>query len=121
MGRIGTVVHKGKTILVQDFAGLGWGEEFTGAVDEAKRYIAAQPPKSVLSVFDATHAHYNADVLAALKDFAKHNEPYIRASTVVGVEGILSIALMAVSRFSGRTLKPCRDRLTAMDWLVEQP
>jgi len=121
MGRISEVEHKGKRILIQDFSGMHPGEEFDRTIAEAKGFIAGQPAKSVLSVFDATGAVYNAAVLAALKDFTAHNKPFIRASAVVGVEGILSIALMAVSKFSGRTFKGCRDRQSAMDWLVEQP
>lgn len=121
MGRIGTVVHKGKTILLQDFAGLRGGQEFQGAIAEAKRYIASQPPGSVLSVFDATGTVYNAETLATIKDFTQHNGPYMKASAVVGIAGILSIALMAVSKFSGRRFQTFPDRAAAMDWLAEQP
>jgi hypothetical protein len=121
MGRINVVDHKGKRILVQDFSGVRAGEEFERTIAEAKAYIASQPGKSILSVFDATKAVYNTAVLTALKDFTKHNEPYMKASAVVGVEGILSIALLAVSKFSGRTFKSFSDRQAAMDWLVDQP
>ncbi len=120
MGRISVVEHRGKRILLQDFSGLRSGEEFDRALAEARAYIASQPAKSVLSVFDATQAHYDAATLAALKDFTRGNSPYIRASAVVGVAGLLNVALMAVSAFSGRTLKSCPDRTAAMDWLVEQ-
>ena len=120
MDRISEVEHRGKKILVQDFAGLRAGDEFRESIAEAKRYIASQPPKSVLSIFDATHALYNAEVVAELKEFTKHNGPYMKASAVVGIEGILSIALMAVSKFSGRTFKIFKDRESAMDWLAEQ-
>lgn len=121
MGRVNVVDHKGKRILIQDFSGLHPGEELDRTIDAAKAYIASQPEKSVLSVFDATSAVYNTAVLAALKDFTAHNKPYMKASTVVGAEGILSIAVMAVSRFSGRSFKGFKDRQSAMDWLVEQP
>ncbi len=121
MTRVSTLDYKGKRILLMDFTGLRAGEEFDRSVAEAKAYIAGQPAKSVRSVFDATGAVYNAEVLVALKDFTKHNEPYMKASAVVGIEGILSVALMAVSKFTGRTFKPCKDRQAALDWLVEQP
>ena len=121
MGRISVVEHRGKRILLQDFSGVRAGEEFDRALAEAKTYIASQPPKSVLSVFDATKALYNTAVLGALKDFTRHNEPYMKASAVVGVEGILSVALLAVSAFSGRQFKGFPDRQAAMDWLSEQP
>ena len=121
MGHISEVEHQGKRILIQDFANMRPGEEFQQGIAEATVFIAAQPPKSVLSVFDVTQAFYDAEVLVTLKEFTKHNEPYMKASAVVGIEGILSIALMAVSKFSGRTFHPFKDRASAMDWLVEQP
>jgi len=121
MSRISVVTHKGKPVLVQDFSGLRAGIEFQESIAEAKRFMAGQPPKSVLSVFDATGTVYNVETLAAMKDFAKHNEPYVKASAVVGVEGIKNIALVAVSRFSGRTFGSFKDRAAAMDWVVEQP
>lgn len=120
MGRVNVVEYKGKRILVQDFSGVRAGEDFDRSIAEAKAYIASQPAKSILSLFDASKAIYNTQVLAALKDFTKHNEPYMKASAVVGVEGILNIALLAVSTFSGRTFKSFADRQSAMDWLVEQ-
>jgi hypothetical protein len=96
------------------------GDEFLASEAEARAWIAGQPAKSVLSVFDATGAVYNLEVVNVLKDFAKHNEPFMKASTVVGVEGLLNLALTAVSRFTGRTFKTFKDRQSAMDWLVGQ-
>jgi hypothetical protein len=121
MGRINVVEHQGRRILVQDFSGMRAGEEFDRSIAEARAFIASQPAHSVLSLFDASKAVYNAAALAELKDFTKHNEPYMKASAVVGVEGILSVALMAVSKFSGRTFRSFADRQSAMDWLVGQP
>jgi hypothetical protein len=120
MSRIGFVEHRGKKIMVMDFTGARPGDEFATSLAEAKAWIASQPAKSVLSIFDATGAVYNIEVMEALKGFTKHNEPFMKASTVVGVEGLLKVGLTAVSKFSGRTFKTCNDRQSAMDWLVEQ-
>jgi hypothetical protein len=120
MSRIGVVEHRGQQILVMDFSHLRPGDQFLAGIAEAKAWIASRPPKSVLSIFDVSHAVYNVDVVNVLKDFTKHNGPYMRASTVVGVEGLLNVALTAVAKFSGRTFKTFDDRQSAMDWLVEQ-
>jgi hypothetical protein len=121
MGRISEVQHQGKTILFQDFSRLHPGKEFRDAVVEGKRYMASQPRKSVLSLVDATEAVYTSETLAALKDYSKHNEPFVKAAAVLGIKGLLSVALMAISRFSGRTFKTFDDRAAALDWLVAQP
>lgn len=121
MERISVVQHQGQTVLVQDFTGLREGDDYRRALSEAKAYIGRQPPASVRSVFDATGAVYNAAVIAELKDFTAFNKPFMKASAVVGVEGILGIALLAVEKFSGRTFKRFKDRAAALDWVVAQP
>jgi hypothetical protein len=120
MSRISFVEHRGKKIIVMDFTNLRPGDEFVSGIAEAKAWFASQPPKSALSLLDATGAIYNMDVIGVLKDFAKHNEPYVKASSIVGVEGLLNIGLMAVSKFTGRTFQTFKDHPSAMDWLVEQ-
>ena len=118
--RIKVVTHRGKQIFLQDFTNVSPGPEFDALIAEARKYLDSQPPKSVLSLFDGTGGHYNVEVLAALKAYAKANEAYMKASAVMGGEGILGIALMAVARFTGRSFTPFKDRLSAMDWLAEQ-
>jgi hypothetical protein len=120
VSRISFLEHRGRPIIVMDFSHLRPGDEFLASIAEAEAWIASQPAKSILSVFDATGAIYNLEVVAVLKDFTKHNEPFMRASAVVGIEGLLNIALTAISKFSGRTFKTFKDRPSALDWLVEQ-
>ena len=120
MGRVSFAEHRGKQIIVMDFSRLRPGDEFRASIAEARAWIAGQPKKSILSIFDASGAVYNLEVVNVLKGFTQHNEPFMKASAVVGVEGLLSIALTAVSKFSGRTFKTFKDRPSAMDWLVEQ-
>lgn len=120
MSRVSFVEHRGKRIFVMDFSHLRPGDEFLASIAEAKAWFKSQPAKSALSVFDATGAVYNLEVIGVLKDFTKHNEPFIKASSVVGIEGLLNIGLTAVAKFSGRTFKTFKDRPSAMDWLVEQ-
>jgi len=120
MSRISFVEHRGKKIIVMDFSQLRPGDEFISGILEAKAWFASQPAKSALSIFDATGAVYRMQVVNVLKAFTKHNEPFIKASTVVGVEGLLNLALTAVAKFSGRTFRTFTDRPSAMDWLAEQ-
>jgi len=121
MARISVVQHNGQTVLLQDFSNLREGDDYRRCVAEAKAYIGRQAPASVRSVFDATGAVYNAQVLAELKDFTAFNKPFMKASAVVGVEGILGIALLAVEKFSGRSFRRFKDRAAALDWVAAQP
>ena len=89
MERVRFVQHKGKNILLEDFSGLAPGKELMETIDVARKTIASQPPKSVLAVMDATNAHYDNEALGALKEFVKANTPHVKASSVVGITGLL--------------------------------
>jgi hypothetical protein len=89
-------------------------------ISKAQAIIAKEPPKSVLAVFDASGSVFNNDVLNVMKEFTKANNPYIKAASVVGINGLLKIALTAVSKFSGREFITFNSRPEAMDWLASR-
>jgi hypothetical protein len=116
--RIQFQAYKGKKILVEDFTNMKPDAEFLKQIDEARKTIASQPEKTVLAVFDATGASFNTEILTAMKEFTKKNTPYIRGAAVVGVNGLLQVALSTISRFAGRDFISFKTRAEAMDWLV---
>ncbi len=118
MDRIQFVTHKGKRILIEDFTNYKAGPEMIALIKQAQAIIAKEPPKSVLAVFDATGSAFNNDVLSAMKEFTKANTPYIKLATVVGINGLLKVALTAVSKFAGRDFISFNTRAEAMDWLA---
>ncbi len=120
MERICFVQYQGQSILLEDFSNLRAGKEFLDTLAVAQKTIAAQPPKSVLALLDATGASFNAEILAALKNFVQANTPYIKCATVVGITGLLNVALAAVTKAAGRPLHVFATRQAAMDFLVAQ-
>lgn len=120
MPRIYFTQHQGKKVLIEDFTNLKPGPEFDTAIQDAARTIHAQPEKSVLAVLDAGGAHFDNSYLGKMKEFTASNTPYIKAAAVVGVSGLLEIALSAVSTFSKRKFYTFKTRQEAMDWLVQQ-
>jgi hypothetical protein len=118
MERIQFITYKGKKVLIEDFTNLGPGSEFNDAIKKAQEMIAAEPQNSVLAVFDATGCSFNTDMLNSMKEFTKANTPYIKKATVVGMTGLLQVALTAVSKFSGRDFITHKTREEAMDFLA---
>ncbi len=118
MERIQFTTYKGKKILIEDFTKLGPGSDFEEAIKKAQKTIAAEPEKSVLAVFDATGCSFNTEMLNMVKEFTKANTPYIKKATVVGMSGLLQVALTAVSKFSGREFITYKTREEAMDFLA---
>ncbi len=118
MERIQFITYKSKKILIEDFTKLCPGSEFDQAIKKAQKMIAAEPEKSVLALFDATGCSFNADMLNLVKEFTKANTPYIKKATVVGMSGLLQVALSAVSKFSGREFITYKTREEALDFLA---
>jgi hypothetical protein len=118
MGRFGTLVHKGKQIVLVDLSNCA-PEETLKVLPIAKTGIGRLPPKSALVLTDVTNATYTKEVAAAIKDFSDKNTPYVKASVVVGADGIRQILLQTVSMLTRREIKLCKTRPEALDWLVE--
>ncbi|PKL83198.1 MAG: hypothetical protein CVV24_06170 [Ignavibacteriae bacterium HGW-Ignavibacteriae-3] len=118
MGKIGFIDYKGFKILLFDFSYLNNSKEILEFIKEAGLIARKQVLKSVLVVTDVTEAHYNIEVTQAMKELAKGNAPYIKASAVVGVTGLKKILYDAVIKFSGRDIKIFDNRESAMEWLI---
>ena len=83
--------------------------------------VEKEPHKSILCISDVTGGVANAEITQMLKNFTKHNEPYIKMTAVIGVEGIKNIIFRGVLMFTGRkNLVLKNSKQEALDWLVEQ-
>lgn len=111
------VVYKGKTIVIVDLSNLQ-PKEAIGAVLRSQPLIAMHPPKSVLILTDVTNAAYDTEGSKVLKAWASRNTPYVKASAVVGAEGLRALMLEACRFVTGRPIKACRSREEAMEWLA---
>jgi hypothetical protein len=120
MNKIDFITHSGKKILVEDFTNMKPGSDFIDRLGDAKKIIASQPAKSVLALFDVSGTTFNNTTLEAMKEFTKANTPYIKAAGVVGINGLLQIALTTISRFAGREFITFKTREECLDWLVRQ-
>lgn len=120
MRNIEFISYKGKKILIEDFSNVKPGPEFFDGLKQAQSIIASQPPKSVLAVFDVTGCSFNGELLNAMKEFTKANTPYIKAATVIGINGLLEVAQSAIAKFSGRPFHNFKTRDEAMEWLILQ-
>ncbi len=119
MERIRFVDYKGQRVLIEDFSNLTPGPEFFAVIETAQRIITSQPPKSVLAVLDASGTRFNTEVINRMKDFVKANSPYIRCSAVVGVTGLLNVALMTLSNVRGQSFKSFDDRASALEFVIK--
>ena len=113
--------HKGTRVLHFDYRGVRDPEEALAAIRHSMDEARKHPPKSLRIMTSVRDARYNTAVLQALKELASVNEPYVKASAVVGMGGLHRIAYQAVILFSRRVLKTFDTEEEALDWLVQQP
>lgn len=108
-----------KQITVMDYSGCDKSEVLR-RVDEVKSWISKQPLNSLLTITDVSGQIFDKETIAAFKGLAAHNKPYVKAGTVVGIEGLMKIAYNTVMAFSGRNMPIFETREKAMVWLAGQ-
>jgi|WetSurMetagenome_2_1015567.scaffolds.fasta_scaffold372944_1 hypothetical protein len=117
MNKVQTTIQSGKKIIIIDLSNCT-PESAMLIIPEAAVVISGQPLKSALVLTDVTNAHYTKEVAGEIKNFVQENTPYIKASAVVGADGIRSILLNTVILISRREIKTFNDRSSAMSWLT---
>jgi hypothetical protein len=117
MSKISTTIYKGKTIYIIDLSKMQ-SQQVVPTLQEAQASISSLPAKSALILTDATDAVYNQESSNAIKAFSKYNTPYIKASAVVGADGLRAILLQAVAALTNREIKPFKTRAEALEWLA---
>jgi len=119
MNRVKFIWTGGKEILFLDFCGCTV-KDFPSALEEAQKIIKTRPENSLLILTDVTNARFDEQVSVRMKEFTKHNKPYVKASAVVGVSGLKKIMLDAIALFSGRRFHLCDTVEQAKGWLATQ-
>ena len=122
MKEISSFNYKGKEILLMDVSHfrLHEREEFNRIVDLAKKAIQTKPLKSVLIITDVTDTTYDADIVKTFKEYAKHNNPYVKASALVGLSGMQKVIFFTIRTFTGRDFYIAKDVEDAQEWLIRQ-
>jgi len=108
--------HKGHRILRLDYSGLS-PDQLVGAMREAMRVVALQPPGSVrlLTIANALLDERSAE---AIRRYARHNKPYVRASALVGPSPFQKVLLLSIKVQGRPELEAFDDEEKAKDWLV---
>ncbi|MGD8352845.1 MAG: hypothetical protein PVJ01_01665 [Pseudomonadota bacterium] len=117
MDRARFIEHNGVRIVYLDFSDCTT-EEAKEVIDEAKPLIRKEPLKSVLTLTYTDGGRFDGEVISALKEFTKGNEPYVKAAAVVGITGLQKIVLDAVSFFSSRGFATFDEAEKAKDYLI---
>jgi hypothetical protein len=122
MERLGTINHKGKPIVRIDFSNFSirTKEELKELINQSKDYLAKQPLGSALTLTNVTKLNFDTEIIKLFMESTASNKPYVKASAIVGIAGLLDIGLNAVTRNALREIHSFDTEAEAMDWLVQQ-
>lgn len=117
----GFIEYQGHRILLLDFARITDPPLLLREIDEARRFVAAQPRrKELLTLVDLKGLRFNEEVLKAFRELSQHDEPYERAAAVCGFSSIGRVAFRAHNLITGGRLAPFDSREECLAWLVRQ-
>ena len=116
--RIRYIDYGGLEILYLDFSEAEV-QDVLDVVDKAADIIRSRPEKSVFTLVYTDQAKFDTEVIRAMKEFAKGNEPYVKASAIVGIKGLQKIIMDAVSLFSKREFGIFEDMDEAKRYLLK--
>lgn len=118
--RLRFIDHRGHRILEIDFTEMNEPGEALAAIDEVRAFVARQPPASLLTLTDVTGTRYDDQIIAALRELAAHNKPYVRAAASVTRTPLQLVAIRASAVNTRRKMMAFDDGEAAKDWLVKQ-
>ena len=114
------ISHQGKRIYYMDFSGLRDFNEIKQVVSKSIEYIRSQPEKSVLTLTNLDGIHFNTEIKNMFVDFISGNKPHIKASSVIGMTGLLRIVYNGLMRVTGRDIRSFDNINVAKDWLISK-
>ena len=121
MERTRFIEHEGRAIVLMDFSNIWRIDDGLKAIEEARRFVAAQPKQqALLTLVHLTDSTFDDRILEKLKELAVHNRPWVLAGSVVGLRGMQKVMYRLITTFSGRKLAAFDTLEDAKRWLVAQ-
>jgi len=120
MNRTTTMNYQGKNIYLIDFSSLKSENEIKIVIDEAKNHIRMQSPRSLIVLCKINEMHFNNQIKDIFIDFVKGNKPFVKASAVLGVNGLRQILFNGIMKLTGRDVRSFDEEIKAKEWLVLQ-
>ncbi len=114
-----TIPYKQKKITYLDLSGANQ-DQILPLLKDAQEMIAKLPAKSALVLTNVKDTTYNSTISNAIKEFTNKNTPYVKASAVIGAEGLRKVLLQTVCMLTKREIHAFDTQETAMDWLINQ-
>ncbi|MCF8359679.1 MAG: hypothetical protein K9H26_13035 [Prolixibacteraceae bacterium] len=113
------IYYNQKRIVYIDFSNLKKPEEIYTLMADATRFISANLPISVLTLTNLSGMHFNNEIFNRFISYVKSNSPYVKASAVVGMSGMMQIFYNSFTKLTGRNVKAFSTELEAKKFLAD--
>ena len=111
------IKYKGCSILQINFEECQ-PPEFLERILYARSVIARQPLQSLRTLTLIKNARFNRQVSAAVKEYTKHNKPYVCVAALVGLSGLQEIVYNVIIKVTGRKIATFTHVEAAKEFLV---
>lgn len=101
---VSTILVGSKSVILVDCSNRKADQlnEIKQILDKANALVATKPEKSVYIITDVTNLKFNNDMSGLFKNYAIANTKYVKASVLVGLNGLQMIVFSAIKAVTKR-------------------
>lgn len=109
-----TIIAGSQKIIYLDFSGLKKKEEVKEQVEYFEHFIHKALPKSLVTITNLEDMYFNTDIFNLFVNYVKGNNPYVKASAVIGMRGMMQIFYKTFVKLTGRNVVVCNTKEEAL-------
>lgn len=114
------VEYRGVRLLMVDGSGLKAAEDIEALAAHVGPLIQGEPQASVRIALDVTGLRFDKKSIVSIKKIFVDSQPWIRASSLIGVAGLQRVLLQILNQVAKRERGLFDTVADAKDWLVTQ-
>ncbi len=114
------IMYNSTPIVYIDFSGLKKDEEIYSVMENASNFIRKHRLNSLYTLTNLTGMHFNNEIYSKFISYVKGNNPYVKASAVIGMFGLMQIFYNSFTRLTGRNVRACTTELEAKEFLASK-
>ena len=112
------IIYQGNEIIYLDFTGLKDKEEILKLEGDGSKMIRSHIPKSALTLTNLEGMHFNNDIKKYFEECVVANTPFVKASAVIGLSGLISIFYNGFVKLTRRDVKSFKSKDEALEYLI---
>jgi len=118
---VSTITYKNKNMIIVDCSDLNGlkKDEIVATLIEGSKVVAKSDLNNAYVITIIVKTHYNTEIFEAFKNYASVNTKYVKASAIVGLEGMEKIMFSAIKRLTKRDYYIAKSMEDAKDYLAD--